>query len=82
MKIKQCKKVAERDKLFKEYMELGKRIDEINDKIYFKVNKDIEAKIWKNGVLIRNSYKEVLIPFEVFEKIIEWFKELMSNEEV
>lgn len=74
MQMKRAKSVVERDELFKKYCEYGHKIDEINSKLKFS-DKDIEAEIWKNGVTIksRGKYSEVLIPHEVFEKIVEWY---------
>ncbi len=81
IKIKRTDNIPERDKLFKRYMDLGFKVQEIQDKIKF-TDKDIEAEIWKNGVAIKSSgrYSEVLIPFDVFDRIIEWYQELVKEE--
>ena len=78
--IKSTDNLPERDKLFKRYMDLGLKIQEIQDRIKF-TSKDIEAEIWKAGVTIRSAgrYSEVLIPFDVFEKIIGWYQELTKE---
>lgn len=74
MRMKKAESLAERDRLFKEYSDYGLRIDEINRMLRFS-DKGIVAEIWKNGVTIKSEdpYSEVLIPHEVFEKIMEWY---------
>ncbi len=81
IKIKRTDNIPERDKLFKRYMDLGFKIQEIQDRIKF-TSKDVEAEIWKKGVVIKSSgrYSEVLIPFDVFERIIVWYQELNKEE--
>ncbi len=84
MQMKKAKSVAERDELFKKYIDYGYKIDEICNKLKFD-DKNIEAEIWKNGITIKskNKHFEVLIPFDVFEelrecfeKIVEWYRSL------
>jgi len=75
LKIKQAEDITERDKLFKRYMDLGFKIKEINERIKLKVNKDVEVEVWNGGISIKN-YGNAVIPFEDFEKIVNWFLEL------
>jgi hypothetical protein len=83
IKMKSTEDITERDKLFKRYMDLGSKIKDINEKIKLTVNKHIEAEIFNNGVLIRTTerYGSVLIPFDDFEKIVEWYRGLTQEEE-
>jgi len=79
MQMKKAKSVAERDELFKKYIDYGYKIDEIHNKLKFD-GKNIEAEIWKSGVTIKskNKHFEVLIPFDVFEEIIECFDNIVE----
>lgn len=73
--IKATKSIAERDRLFKQYVDYGEKIDEIMRKLKFSEG-DIEAEMWVNGVALRSRSRcsEVLIPFDVFDRIVGWFK--------
>ena len=80
MKMKRTNNTPERDKLFKRYMDLGFKVQEIQDRIKF-TSKDVEAEIKKNGVIIKfaDRYSGILIPFDVFERIVEWYQGLTKE---
>ncbi len=81
IKMKNTRDRTEQDKLFKRYMDLGFKIQEINKKTKLAVNELLEIELLKYGVLIKTPERGggIIIQYDDFEKVVEWYKGLTQE---